>query len=605
MACPEITTIPKTECIGNSLITINSNFDTLKNAICDISVNETGVAIEDEGNPIGINIDTVNFIGAGVSTIVQGNRAQVNIPGVELIKVSRLEEQGSNSGGGRNNFFILNDGSLRVVGLNTEGELGVGYAERFVQTPRVAGFFPPLELGEGILKLYSQFRNTYVITTFGRVYATGRNNQGQAGIGNLRQPVVVFTFVNVIGESVTPLNPVTNPVPGYAAAKLQGNKIIQLTTGSGSRGNLLTIFALSETGRVFVWGANNRGQAGLPQQVTGNFIVSPRESSTFTGRGRLIASGGNNGATTTFVVDDKDKLYVVGRNQDGQAGIGANIPGFLDLTSFREVVGLPFDYRVNNIHVGGTLDEITTYVTLKDGTLYAAGRSRNGAIPGIAGTGAAPGFIGDARTAASSPSFVRVQGFTDADFIEDVSVHIDSEAITCWALIRDGISGYRVKCWGNNSFGQLGLGTVAVGVSVTENPNWPWLSTPGVKVSQIVVGGSGLQKATLVLDTANRLWAAGFGQTGLMGNGLRTTANNALNSRTFQRVLFNPGLGYPVQIRSTNNDSVNTGNHANFLALLNTGKVLAWGYDQPLIGQLGVDTTPGITTIPSLVQINQ
>jgi hypothetical protein len=50
----------------------------------------------------------------------------------------------------------------------------------------------------------------------------------------------------------------------------------------------------------------------------------------------------------------KDKLYVVGRNQDGQAGIGANIPGFLDLTSFREVVGLPFDYRVNNIHVGGT-----------------------------------------------------------------------------------------------------------------------------------------------------------------------------------------------------------------------------------------------------------
>jgi len=596
MACPEITTIPSSECIGNSLITINSNFDTLKNAICDISVNETGVAIEDEGNPIGINIGTVNFIGAGVNTIVQGNRAQVNIPGVELIKVSRLEEQGSNSGGGRNNFFILNDGSLRVVGLNSEGELGVGYAERFVQTPRVAGFFPPLELGEGILKLYSQFRNTYVITTFGRVYATGRNNQGQVGIGNLRQPVVVFTFVNVIGESVTPLNPVTNPVPGYAAAKLQGNKIIQVTAGSGSRGNLLTIFALSEAGRVFVWGANNRGQAGLPQQVTGDFIVSPRESSTFTGRGRLIASGGNNGATTTFVVDSQDKLYVVGRNQDGQAGIGTNIPAFENLTSFRQVVGLPFDYRVNNIHVGGTLDEITTYVTLKDGTLYAAGKSRNGAIPGIAGTGA---------LTASSPSFVRVQGFTDADFVEDVSVHIDSEAITCWALIRDGISGYRVKCWGNNSFGQLGLGTVAVGVTVTENPNWPWLSTPGVKVSQIVVGGSGLQKATLVLDTANRLWAAGFGQTGLLGNGLRTTANNALNSRTFQRVLFNPGLGYPVQIRSTNNDSVNIGNHANFLALLNTGKVLAWGYDQPLIGQLGVDTTPGITTIPALVQINQ
>jgi hypothetical protein len=202
MACPEITTIPSSECIGNSLITINSNFDTLKNAICDISVNETGIAIEDEGNSIGINIGIVNFIGAGVNTIVQGNRAQVNIPGVELIKVSGLEEQGTNSGGGRDNFFILNDGSLRVVGLNQRGELGIGLADKKVFTPRVAGFAPPLELGEGISKVYSQHNCTYIVTSFGRVYSAGRNDQGQLGIGNLTTPTPIFTFVNAINESV-------------------------------------------------------------------------------------------------------------------------------------------------------------------------------------------------------------------------------------------------------------------------------------------------------------------------------------------------------------------------------------------------------------------
>lgn len=35
MSCPTVTTIQKTECIGNSLVTINSNFDTLKQAVCD------------------------------------------------------------------------------------------------------------------------------------------------------------------------------------------------------------------------------------------------------------------------------------------------------------------------------------------------------------------------------------------------------------------------------------------------------------------------------------------------------------------------------------------------------------------------------------------
>jgi alpha-tubulin suppressor-like RCC1 family protein len=582
MACPEITTIPSSECIGNSLITINSNFETLKDAICEITINETGVTVEDEGSQIGANVKIVNFVGAGVNAIVSGDRAQISIPGAELIKVSGLEEQGTNSGGGRQNFFILNDGSLRVVGFNQFGELGMGVADRRVYTPRVAGFTPPLELGEGISKVYSQHNCTYLVTSFGRVYAAGVNNAGQLGIGTTsRTPTPIFTFVNAIRETVTPFNAVTNPVQGYAAAKLPGNRVIQLCTGSGAVTALLTIFALTEDGRVFVWGANNRGQAGIPQTTTGNTITTPQQSS-FTGTGRLITSAGNNNNTTTFIVDTQDKLYVVGRNQDGQAGIGNNNTGFVNINSFQLVTGLPFGYRVNNVRVGGTADQITTFVTLKDGTLYAAGRGINGAVTGT-------------TNATGSIQFVRVQGFTDSEFVEDVAVHIDSNAITCWALIRDGVSGYRLKGWGNNTSGQLGIGTIASTVPVTQNFDWPWLSTPGVNVVQVVVAGNGTQKTTLVLDSAKRLWASGYGASGLIGNGTRVTRN-----LTFLRVAFNPGLGYPVQIRSTNNDVTN---FSNFLALLNTGKVLGWGWDQEGVGQLGVDAAPDITTVPSLVQI--
>ena len=583
MACPEITTIPSSECIGNSLITINSNFETLKDAICEITINETGVTVEDEGSQIGANVKIVNFVGAGVNAIVSGDRAQISIPGAEQIKVVSLEEQGINSGGGRDNFFVLNDGSLRVVGLNQRGELGIGLADKKVFLPRIAGFTPPLELGEGISKVYSQHNCTYLVTSFGRVYSAGVNTSGQLGIGTTSTtPTPVFTFVNAIGETATPLNDVTNPVSGYAAAKLPGNRVIQLCTGSGAVTALLTIFALTEDGRVFVWGANSRGQAGIPTSTTGNLITTPRQSSSFTGTGRLITSAGNNNATTTFVVDTQDKLYVVGRNQDGQAGIGNNNTGFVNIDSFQLVTGLPFGYRVNNVRVGGTADQITTFVTLKDGTLYAAGRGINGAVTGT-------------TDATGSIQFVRVQGFTDSEFVEDVAVHADANAITCWALIRDGVSGYRLKGWGNNTYGQLGLGTVATTVAVSENTAWPWLSTPGVNVIQVVVAGNGRQKTTLVLDSANRLWAAGYGASGLIGNGRRTTTNS-----TFQRVVFNPGLGYPVQIRSTNNDVTN---FANFLALLNTGKVLGWGWDEVATGQLGVDASPDVTTIPSLVQI--
>jgi alpha-tubulin suppressor-like RCC1 family protein len=609
MACPDITTIDKTECIGNSLIKINNNFNELKTSICNL---DAGVSIQNNGTQLGADIQVLNFTGGGISPIVSNDIAIINVPGNDIRKVVGLEEQGVNSGGGKNNFFILDDGSLRSCGANDFGELGTGVSgtsvsDRRTFFPRIAGFRPPLELDEKITKIYTQSACTYVITNKGRLYGAGYNAEGQIGQGNTRTSYPVFTFINVLGDA-TALNPVTNPVPGYQAAT--GDPIVGLATGSSAIYTNITLFALTSSGNLFTWGRNIYGQAGVSTASTGNTITSP--VGTFSGNVRYITSSGAADQTTAYAVTKDDKLFVVGRNARGQAGISSS--SLDNIPSWRPVIGLPANYRVNNIRTGGvplgagtsTAEIVTTFVTLKDGSLYACGSNINGAVIG-------QGF--PLPTQNEVVQFTRVSGFTDAEYVEDVACHVDDLGITCWALIRnitaDGSPGYRLKCWGDNTSGQLGLNTRTRSEAVTENPNWPWLFD-GAKVLQVVVGGNGTEKTTLVLDNKYRLWAAGYAQSGLIGNGEDYADNGLATIPIFTRVLFNPALGTPIQIRSTNNDSIQ--NFAvgtttinlpttNFLCLLNTGKVLGWGCDSDQSGQLGVDPQPDPVSVPALVQI--
>lgn len=621
MACPTITTIPNSECIGNSLITINSNFNILRDAICNI---RTGISVAKDGDEIGTNIQSFNFIGNGVEVVAGPNQtANITINQPIPIGVKRLEEQSLNSGGGRNNFFILRDGSLRVCGLNAWGELGVGIADA-VYIPRVAGFDPPLELDENIEKAYSHGAVSYVITSKGRLYGAGFNRDGQIGQGNTQPNYAFFKFINVLGENSTPIDFYSNPVLGYAAAP--SDPVVEITTGTGKETSYITIYALTKSGALYAWGDNSRGQTSIPKSSASatEIIVSPQR--VFSTGGTLVSvrAGGNNTATTVFVKDNRGKVFVCGRNEDGQAGINNTVS---DLTTFQEVIGLPSNYVANNVRVGGNTDNISTWITLTDGTLWAAGLDNNYQVSGSK-------YLGQASHPLNQTFFSKVQGFDSTDYIDDIVAHADADATTCWALILDG-DGYRLKGWGNNDYGQLGIGNIQTTILRSPGANevvssniWPWVQV-GAKVLDVVVAGDGPRKTTLVLDTNRDLWAAGYGETGLLGRG------QTGNTTTFVRVIYNKALGVPVQLRSTNNDS----GFANFLVLLNTGKVLAWGYDsdvrtdtstivttstigrwrwwQQVVttvvaqntliinegGQLGVDASPQITTIPSLVQI--
>lgn len=71
MSCPTTQTILKTECIGNSLVTINGNFNTLRTAICDNQTQIDDIKTAIGGNPSlnGIRLSYSSTTAAPISDI--------------------------------------------------------------------------------------------------------------------------------------------------------------------------------------------------------------------------------------------------------------------------------------------------------------------------------------------------------------------------------------------------------------------------------------------------------------------------------------------------------------------------------------------------------
>lgn len=136
------------------------------------------------------------------------------------------------------------------------------------------------------------------------------------------------------------------------------------------------------------------------------------------------------------------------------------------------------------------------------------------------------------------------------------------------ALTSDG----RVLAWGDNSVGQLGLGTASVTRSLT--PQWADLP-PGTRVIAISAGGND----SLALTSDGRVLAWGDNRFGQLGNG-------GVGNQSFAPVQVHVPAG--VQVTAVSAGAVHG------LALTSGGRVLAWGDNGQ--GDVGVGTTSTVNT---------
>ena len=206
------------------------------------------------------------------------------------------------------NMAIATDGRLFVWGCNSSGDnaagnpmfgkLGIGSTAASYNTPQPISFPPGVRDWQDVqLALW----HTLALCIDGNLFAWGRNQEGQLGIGsstanyNTPQPVPfppdVDYWVAIAGRYST-----------------QGHSL-----------------AIANTGELFAWGHNNHGQLGLGGPIPGQNQNTPQLvprplgvdgwSRVYTGQGHTVA------------ICTNGNLFSWGQNNYGQLGLGGSIPG--------------------------------------------------------------------------------------------------------------------------------------------------------------------------------------------------------------------------------------------------------------------------------------
>ncbi len=137
--------------------------------------------------------------------------------------------------GWNHTLALLDDGSVLAWGSNTRGQLGLGCAglDSFRDRPVKVDGFDGLE----VVKLAAGHDFSLALCANGTVYAWGNNDTGQLGLGDTETRNQILTPTRI--------------------PALDGAGIVEVAAGFAH------CAAVSATGAVYLWGANEMGQLGL------------------------------------------------------------------------------------------------------------------------------------------------------------------------------------------------------------------------------------------------------------------------------------------------------------------------------------------------------
>eukprot|EP01116_Phalansterium_solitarium_P018381 TRINITY_DN4848_c0_g1_i4.p1 TRINITY_DN4848_c0_g1~~TRINITY_DN4848_c0_g1_i4.p1 ORF type:complete len:331 (-),score=67.22 TRINITY_DN4848_c0_g1_i4:64-1056(-) len=171
----------------------------------------------------------------GLGFVDRGDGCQC-LPSLQQVTESDLADVDFVQSASCGYFTILLDsnGTAYGMGMNDQGQLGIGYTKLAVSVPTrvlVVDASP-------IVKVATGYEHSLFLHASGLVYAAGSNRFGQLGLG-------------YVGTAVVFPDPVVVVIPS-------GTVLVDIAAG------LYHNIALDNQGRIWAWGYNQRGQLGLP-----------------------------------------------------------------------------------------------------------------------------------------------------------------------------------------------------------------------------------------------------------------------------------------------------------------------------------------------------
>ena len=337
---------------------------------------------------------------------------------------------------------ITEEGNLYVWGRNDMGQLGLGFADAEDTRTRFKPTFLELFSSNGakleVIDAAVGLEHTVVLINGGRVYSWGSNQYGQLGID--------------VTPDLTPFTSVPTPID------VGGELVMNVSAAAGHS------VALSFTGGVYTWGANQEGQLGLGgcSEPDGrgfdpclNFVKKPTKilrtaENSFMPQMKLIAAGGHvTGGTEkvlegghTVSVSLTNEVWGWGDNFHGQVGKAQEYTRVTDFAEvytpnkFDNVTGKYYNREVLPVRVGPL--RITT--------------SQPSPPPPPPAFPAPPGTVAQNSTETAATGTTTPSAATPETNPEIVAIAAGSHHNV--ALLRTG----EMFAWGDNFFGQLGLG---------------------------------------------------------------------------------------------------------------------------------------------------
>lgn len=435
-------------------------------------------------------------------------------------------------------------GNLKCWGSNSYGQLGY---DDVLNRPSVAG------LGLVTIGTETSFKSlsvggssTCVITSQGGTKCWGLNSNGQLGYGHK---------VNLGGS---PADMANLPEVDFGG----GHQAKQVVMGTSHA------CAILDDGNLKCWGRNTTGQLGVDSvasvgdgvglSVSAAPVVDLGDGKT----AKKVAIG--NSHTCAILNDDTVKCW--GLNTSGQLG-------YEDVQPRGNATNVMSGVGPVNLGPGKTAKQIaasanTTCAILDDDSLKCWGANSNGGL----------GYEDNVNRGDVALSMTNLQSVNLGSERTAKKVAIGSST-TCTLLDNDSL-----KCWGQNSYGQLGMDSAkgSVGSSAGDMASLAPLNF-GANVSVVDFAMGDLSVCAMLTDGSVRCWGSNYnGQLGYGdyinrgGEGFKTQKVVDFGAGKFAKSL-----------------SLGTFHSC---ASLNDGSVKCWGHGN--MGRLGLDSMTGYGSTP-------